>query len=45
MNRTPKRVQQKPFSFQDWWEKQGYPVEMFKPCRAAWFAALKEASK
>jgi hypothetical protein len=36
-----KVVQQKPFSFEDWWEKQDLDVEYFKPCRKAWYDALK----
>ncbi len=39
MKKQPKRVQTKPLTFQDWWDKQGYDVEHFKPCRAAWNAA------
>jgi hypothetical protein len=36
-----KRVQTKPFTFQDWWDKEGhvFGVEAFKACRAAWNAA------
>jgi hypothetical protein len=26
--------------FEEWWETRGYGVEHFKPCRAAWNAAL-----
>ena len=31
-----KKVQQKPFTFQDWWDKHGFDVRHFKPCRKAW---------
>jgi hypothetical protein len=39
MKKAHKKVQQNPLTFQDWWDKQDYPVECFKPCRAAWNAA------
>jgi len=41
MTKKPKKVQAKPFTFEDWWGKRGYDVEHFKPCRQAWHDALK----
>jgi hypothetical protein len=44
VKKIPKRVQTKPLTFQDWWEKQDFGVEHFKPCRAAWQAARAATS-
>ena len=44
MKRTPKNVQTKPFTFQDWWDKEGhvFGVECYKAARAAWNKAKEQ---
>ena len=44
VKRTPKNVQTKPFTFQDWWDKEGhvFGVECYKAARAAWNKAKEQ---
>lgn len=39
MNTKPKKVQTNPFSFQNWWDREGHN------CRAAWNAAETRSKK